>query len=140
MDVSYLQLISPLPSSGIELILFGYVNGFNRRFYPLYHVSLRAYVYEFLGIINLMSSPTIFTSAHIAIFLLSFHIFFTRAHIATLLLLLLFSGTPYYWFPYCIKFYTWSALEIFGKILNLKNQHICYVTKVENFRKEINRR
>ena len=43
----------------------------------------------------------IFTSAHIAILLLSFH-FFTRAHIATLLLLR-FSGTPYYWFPILYK-------------------------------------
>ena len=47
---------------------------------------------EFLGIINLMPSATIFTSAHIAIFLLSLHVFifdfFTRAHIATSLLLL----------------------------------------------------
>ena len=31
---------SPLPSPGIELILFGYVTGSNQRLYPLYHVSL----------------------------------------------------------------------------------------------------
>ena len=31
---------------------------------------------EFLGIINLMSSATIFTSAYIAILLLSLHVFF----------------------------------------------------------------
>ena len=44
---------SPLPSPGIELILFGYVIGSNQHRYPLYHVSLRTSVYEFLAIINL---------------------------------------------------------------------------------------
>ena len=39
--------------------------------------------------------------------------FFIRAHIANLLLLLLFSSSPYYWFPYCINFYAWSAQELF---------------------------
>ena len=79
------------------------------------------HVWEFLAIIKLMSSATIFTSTHIAILLLSLHVFFllTRTHIATLLLLLLFSGTPYYWFPYCINFYTWSVQEIFvAKLLH----------------------
>ena len=52
---------SALPSPGIELTLFfGYVTGSNQHLYPLYHVSLRTSVYEFLGIINLMSSATIF--------------------------------------------------------------------------------
>ena len=73
MEVSY-QLIYPLPSPGIELTLFGYLAGSNLHLYPLYHVSLN--VYEFLGIISLMSSATIFTSAHIAILLLSLHFFF----------------------------------------------------------------
>ena len=63
MDVSY--QLSPvnfhsesflLPSPGIELTLFGYVTGSNQHLYPQYHV------YEFLGIINLMSSATIFIS------------------------------------------------------------------------------
>ena len=67
--------ISPLPSLGIELSLFGYITGSNQRHYPLHHVSLRKSVYEFLGIINLISSTTIFTSAHIAILLLSLHFF-----------------------------------------------------------------
>ena len=82
MDVSYqLSLVnfpsesSPLPSPGIELTLFGYVTGSNQRLYPLYLVSLRISVYVFLGIINLMSSATIFTSAHIAILLLSLDFF-----------------------------------------------------------------
>ena len=44
-------------------------------------MSLRTSVYVFLGIINLMYSATIFTSAYIAILLLSLH-FFTRAQIA----------------------------------------------------------
>ena len=84
MDVSY-QLShgnfpsesSPLPSPGIELTLFGYVTGSNQRHYPLCPgpVFLRTYVYEFLGIINLSFFSTIFTSAHIAILLLSLHFF-----------------------------------------------------------------
>ena len=83
MDVSY-QLSpvnfptesSPLTSPSIELTTFGYVTGSNQRLHPLYHVSLRTSVYEFLGIINLMSSATIFTSAHIVILLLSLPFFF----------------------------------------------------------------
>ncbi len=84
MDVSY-QLSpvnfpsesSPLPSPGIVLTLFfGYVTGSNQRLYPLCYVSLRTSVYEFLGIINLMSSATISTSAHNATLLLSLHVFF----------------------------------------------------------------
>ena len=68
MDISYLRLIfpsesSPLPSPGNELTLFRCVSGSNQRLYPLCHVSLKTS--EFLGIINLMSSATIFTSAHI---------------------------------------------------------------------------
>ena len=71
--ISYLHSeSSQLPSPGIELTLFGYV--FNQRLYPLYHVS----AYEFLGIINLMSSATIFISAHIAILLLSLHFFLSE--------------------------------------------------------------
>ena len=54
---------SPLPSPSIELTFFGYVIGSIQRLYPLYHMSLC----EFLSIINLMSSATIFTSAHMAI-------------------------------------------------------------------------
>ena len=96
--VNFLFESSPLSSLGMELTLFGYVTGSIQRLYPLSYVSLRTSVYEFLGIINLiMSSVTIFT----------------RAHIATLLLLLLFSSTPYYWFPYRINFYAWSAQDIF---------------------------
>ena len=126
--ISYLLLIPPYESSptGIELTLFGHVTGSHQRLYPLYHLSLRTFVYEFLGILNLMSSATIFTSAHIAILLLSLH-FFTGARIATLLLLLIFSGTPYYWFPYCINFYAWSAQEIFVAL------HMCWFFKFTNF-------
>ena len=73
MDVSY-QLSpvnfpfesSPLLSMNIELTLFEYVTGSNQRLYLLCHVSLRTSVYKFLGIINLISSTTIFTSVHIA--------------------------------------------------------------------------
>ena len=93
-------------------------------------MSLRTSVYEFLVVINIMSSATIFTSAHIAILLLSLHVFFfffTRAHIAILLLLLLFYGTPYYWFPYCINFYAWLAQEIFVA------SHMCWFFKFMNF-------
>ena len=38
--ISYLLLISRVPSPGIELTLFGYVTGSNQRLYPQYHVSL----------------------------------------------------------------------------------------------------
>ena len=75
-------------------------------------MSLRTSVYEFLGT-NVFSnhfyqcSYCNFCCYHCIL------LFFTSAHIATLLLLLLFSGTPYYWFPYCINFYAWSAQEIF---------------------------
>ena len=63
MDVNYCLLIFPLESSplsslGIKLTLFAYVTGSNQRLYPLYDVSLTTSVYEFLGIINLMSSAT----------------------------------------------------------------------------------
>ena len=51
---------SPLPSPGIELTVFGYVTGSIKGLYPLYHVSWRISVIEFLDIINLMSSATIF--------------------------------------------------------------------------------
>ena len=49
----------------IFVAIFGYVTESNERLYPLYHVSLKTSVYEFLGIINLMSSATIFTCAHL---------------------------------------------------------------------------
>ena len=81
MDASYqlspvhvLSESSLQPSPGIELTLYGYVTGSNQRLYPQYHVSLRTSVFEFLEIINLLSSATIFTSAHIAILLLSLHV------------------------------------------------------------------
>ena len=73
MDVTYHLLISPLKvlhrvlnshSLGISLDL---TNAF---------IHLRIIVYEFLGIINLMSLTTIFTNAHIAILLLSLNVFF----------------------------------------------------------------
>ena len=60
-----MSVISFFPSEsslGIELTLFGYVTGSNQRLYPLCHVSLRTSVSEFLGIINLMSSATIYTN------------------------------------------------------------------------------
>ena len=60
--VNFPSASSPLPSSGIELTLLGYVTGFNQHLYPLY---LRTSVSEFLGIINLMSSATIFLPVHI---------------------------------------------------------------------------
>ena len=71
-DVSYLlsvnlpSKISPLPSPIIEV--------------TLYHVPLRTSVYEFLGIINLISSATIFTSAHIAILQLSSFFFYRSSY------------------------------------------------------------
>ena len=83
MDVSYQlspvnfpSVSSPLPPPGIELTLFGYDTRSNQRLYSLCHVSLTMSVYEFLDIINLMSSATIFTSTHIAIlqFITGFHI------------------------------------------------------------------
>ena len=70
-------------------------------------------MYEFLGIINLMFSATIFTSAHIAIFAVIIACFLPELILQFSLLLLLFSGTPYYWFPYGIHFYAWLAQEIF---------------------------
>ena len=78
-------------------------------------MSLRTAVFEFLGILKLMSSATIFTSVHIVILLL-LHVFIRflpELILQLLLLLLFFSGTPYYWFPYCINLYAWSAQEIF---------------------------
>ena len=82
MDVSYLLYpvnfpseSSPLPIAGIDFTFLGYVTRSNQRLYSLCHESLRTSVYKFLGIINLMSSITIFTSAHIAISLLSLHFF-----------------------------------------------------------------
>ena len=86
MDVSYQLLISLLPSPGIELTLLGYVNESNQRLYSLCYLSLTTSVREFLGIRNLMSSATIFTSAHIAILLLSmssFLLFFYQSDMAT---------------------------------------------------------
>ena len=78
--ISYLLLILPsesslLPLPGIELTLVGYVTGYKQRLYPLCK-DLRTSVYKFLGIVNLMSSATIFTSARIAILLLYLHVFF----------------------------------------------------------------
>ena len=79
--ISYLLLIPPSDSSpqsspGIKLTLFGYATGSNQCLYPLYHVYLRTSACEFLGIIDLMSLATIFTSTHIAILLLSLHVVF----------------------------------------------------------------
>ena len=78
--ISYLLLISPLKVLHcLHRVLnshsFGYVTGSNHRLYPLCYVSLKGFVYEFQGIIKLMSSANIFTSAHIAILLLSLHVF-----------------------------------------------------------------
>ena len=67
---------SPLSSSGIEITLFGYVTGSNQCLYQLYHVSLRTSVYEFLGIINLMSSATILPVLILQFLLLSLHVVF----------------------------------------------------------------
>ena len=71
VGVSYLHRSPP----NIELTLYACVTGSNQRLYPLCHVSLRTSAYESPGIINLMSSATIFTCAHIAILLLSLHFF-----------------------------------------------------------------
>ena len=70
MDISYLLLISLLKvllclHQVLNSHSFGYVTGSNQHLYPLCHVSLRTSMYEFMGIINLISSATIFTSAHI---------------------------------------------------------------------------
>ena len=78
MDVSYLLLISPLKVLHcLHWVLISHtfrnVTGSKQHLYQLWHVFLRTSVYEFLGIINLMSSATIFTSAHIANLLLSLH-------------------------------------------------------------------
>ena len=43
-------------------------------------MSLGTSEYEFLGIINLMSSATIFSRAHIAILLLSFYFFYQSSY------------------------------------------------------------
>ena len=60
--ISYPQLISPLKvlHQVLNSHSFGYITGSNQWLYPLYHVSLRTSVSEFLGIINLISSATIF--------------------------------------------------------------------------------
>ena len=47
--------------TGNELTLFGYVTGSNQQLYPPCHVSLRTAMYEFLGIINLLSSATVYS-------------------------------------------------------------------------------
>ena len=58
----------------------------------------------------------------VLIFVAFFLFFFLPELILQLLsLLLLFSGTPYYWFPYCINFYAWSAQEIFVA------SHMCWL-------------
>ena len=78
MDFSYLKLMKVIHY--LHQVLnswpFGYVTGSNQPFYPLCHASLRTSVNEFLGIINLVFSAIIFTSAHIAILLFSLHVFF----------------------------------------------------------------
>ena len=63
---------------------FGYVTGANQRLYPLCHV------YEFLGTINLKSSATIFTSAHIVILLLSLHDFFDQSSYCNFVVIIAF--------------------------------------------------
>ena len=68
-SVNFPSESSLLPSPSIELTLFWV------RLYPQCHLSQRTSVHEFLGIITLISSATIFTSAHIAILLLSLHFF-----------------------------------------------------------------
>ena len=83
--ISYLHLISPLKvlhclHQLLNSYSIGYVTGANQHLYPLCHVSLRTAVFEFLGIINLMSSATIFTSAHIAILLLSLQVFYQSSY------------------------------------------------------------
>ena len=56
------------------------------------HRAMRTSVNEFLGIINLMSSATIFTSAHIVILLLSLHVFILFCFFLPELILQLFSS------------------------------------------------
>ena len=75
--VNFLTESSPLPSAGIELTLFlGISLDLTNAFIHCGHVSLGTSVYEFLGIISLISSATIFTCAQIAILLLSLQYFF----------------------------------------------------------------
>ena len=85
-------------------------------------------MFEFLDIINLISSATNFTSAHIAFLLLSLHDFFLPEIILQLCCYYCpFSCTPYYWFPYCINFYAWLVQEIFVAL------HMCWFFKFTNF-------
>ena len=53
--------------------------------------------------------------------------FFFQSSYCNFVLLLLFSGTPYNWFPYCINFYVWSAQEIFVA------EHMFWFFKFTNF-------
>ena len=60
--------------------------------------------------------PNVFSNHFLWVLILQFccyHCLFLPELILQLLLLLLFSGTPYDWFPYYINFYAWSAQEVF---------------------------
>ena len=132
MEVTYL-LLSPLKvlyclHQVLNSHSFEYVTGSNQHLYPLYHVSLE----DIWVWISGYYKPNVFSNHFYqcsycnfcCYYCISFFyfFFFTRAHIATLLLLLLFSCTPSYWFPYSINFYIFILLHLRQDTLSsLKN-------------------
>ena len=127
--ICYLQLISPLKVIHcLRRVLNSHPLGksldLTNAFINCFYVSFRTSIYEFLGIISLMSSATIFTCAHIAILLLSLDFFYQSSY-CNFVVIIAFLWHPLLLVP--ILYYAWSAQEIFVA------SHMCWFFKFKNF-------